>query len=146
MRPHRFFALLVSVLAFSVSGQAQSLPPGVQQVASVEGITEYRLENGLRVLLFPDPAKPTTMVNIVYLVGSRHEDYGETGMAHLLEHLMSYGSPKHPDAKAEQAARGAQRNASTYFDRTNYYESSRRPTKISSGRSISKPTGCAGPS
>lgn len=117
-------ALLASSLVFAAAVvRAQPLPAGVEQVASVEGITEYRLKNGLRVLLFPDPAKPTTMVNIVYLVGSRHEDYGETGLAHLLEHLMSYGSPKHPDAKAEQAARGAQRNASTYFDRTNYYES-----------------------
>ncbi len=102
---------------------AQTLPKGIQQTASVEGVTEYQLENGLRVLLFPDPAKATTTVNIVYLVGSRHEDYGETGMAHIVEHLMSYGSPKHPDAKAEQAARGAQRNASTSYDRTNYYES-----------------------
>ncbi len=125
-RPMNYRSLLpffVLALAASSALRAQSLPSGVEQVASVEGITEYRLQNGLRVLLFPDPAKPTTMVNIVYLVGSRHEDYGETGMAHLVEHLMSYGSPKHPDAKAEQAARGAQRNASTFFDRTNYYES-----------------------
>jgi zinc protease len=43
-------------------------------------------------------------------------------MAHILEHLVSYGSPKHPDAKAEQTARGAKRNASTWTDRTNYFE------------------------
>lgn len=114
---------MFAVLAFASAVFSQTLPAGVEKVASVEGITEYRLSNGLRVLLFPDQAKPTTMVNIVYLVGSRHEDYGETGMAHLIEHLMSYGSPRHPDAKAEQAARGAQRNASTSVDRTNYFES-----------------------
>jgi zinc protease len=93
-----------------------------QKVASVEGITEYRFHNGLRLLLFPDPSKPTITVNVTYLVGSRHENYGETGMAHIVEHLVSYGSPRHPDAKAEQQARGARRNATTWYDRTNYYE------------------------
>lgn len=117
-----FFA--VSVWAAGTAALAQpALPSGVRQVAAVEGVTEYQLTNGLRVLLFPDPAKATTTVNIVYLVGSRHEDYGDTGIAHIVEHLVSYGSPRHPDAKAEQAARGAQRNASTSVDRTNYYES-----------------------
>ncbi len=101
---------------------AQAPPAGVTRVTSVEGVTEYRLGNGLRVLLLPDPSKPIITVNIVYQVGSRHEGYGETGMAHLIEHLMSIGSTRHPDAKREQADRGAQRNASTWFDRTNYYE------------------------
>jgi len=111
-----------SGLALRAQAQAPALPAGVTRVASVEGITEYRLANGLRALLFPDPSKPIITVNIVYEVGSRHEDYGETGMAHLIEHLMSYGSTRHPDAKREQSDRGAQRNASTDFDRTNYYE------------------------
>lgn len=93
-----------------------------EKIAAVEGLTEYRFPNGLRLLLFPDPSKPTITVNVTYLVGSRHENYGETGMAHILEHLVSYGSPKHPDAKQEQAARGARRNATTWYDRTNYYE------------------------
>jgi len=66
-----------------------------ERVTSVEGITEYRLPNGLRVLLFPDPTKQTITVNVTYLVGSRHENYGETGMAHLLEHLVFKGAPKH---------------------------------------------------
>ena len=93
-----------------------------QKVASVEGITEYRLSNGLRVLLFPDPTKPTVTVNITYLVGSRHEGYGETGMAHLLEHMLFKGSPKHPNVNQELTAHGASSNASTWFDRTNYFE------------------------
>ncbi|MEK7316445.1 MAG: insulinase family protein, partial [Candidatus Eisenbacteria bacterium] len=63
-----------------------------EKVVSVEGITEYSLPNGMRVLLFPDPSKQTATVNITYLVGSRHEGYGETGMAHLLEHLLFKGS------------------------------------------------------
>jgi zinc protease len=91
---------------------------------SVEGITEYRLPNGLRVLLAPDASKPTTTVNVTYLVGSRHENYGETGMAHLLEHLVFKGTPKLPGKTIVQefARRGMRMNGSTFYDRTNYFE------------------------
>ena len=99
-----------------------SLPAGVTKFASVEGITEYRLANGLKVLLFPDPSKPTITVNITYLVGSRHENYGETGMAHLLEHLLFKGTPKNPDLDKQFNQRGARSNGTTWLDRTNYYE------------------------
>lgn len=92
------------------------------EVASVEGITEYRLPNGLRFLLLPDPGKERITVNITYLVGSRHEGYGETGMAHLLEHLLFLGSPGHPNVHQEFSERGASANGTTGFDRTNYYE------------------------
>jgi len=92
------------------------------KVADVEGISEYRLPNGLRVLLFPDPSKPTITVNITYLVGSRHENYGETGMAHLLEHLLFKGTPKHPNIDQEFNKRGVRFNGTTWLDRTNYYE------------------------
>ena len=101
---------------------APKLPAGVVRVTTVEGITEYRLQNGLKVLLFPDPSKPTITVNITYLVGSRHENYGETGMAHLLEHLLFKGSPKHPHLDQEFNKRGARSNGTTSFDRTNYFE------------------------
>ncbi len=113
------FATLAAAVA---AAQPAPVPQGITRVASVEGITEYGLQNGLRALLFPDPSKPTITVNITYLVGSRHESYGETGMAHILEHLVSYGSPRHPDAKKEQQDRGASRNATTSWDRTNYFE------------------------
>src|SRR5205085_7384236 len=92
------------------------------KVTAVEGITEYRLPNGLKVLLFPDPSKPTVTVNMTYLVGSRHENYGETGMAHLLEHLLFKGTPRHPHMDEEFNVRGARFNGSTWLDRTNYYE------------------------
>jgi zinc protease len=92
------------------------------RVTSVEGITEYALDNGLHVLLFPDQTKQTITVNITYLVGSRHENYGETGMAHLLEHLMFKGSPKHPNVPQELTSHGARPNGTTWFDRTNYFE------------------------
>src|SRR6185436_4889293 len=117
------------------NGTAQVTPKGTPRAASfprtratatkvteVEGIIEYRLSNGLKVLLFPDPSKPTVTVNITYLVGSRHENYGETGMAHLLEHLMFKGTPKHPAIDEEFNRRGARSNGTTSLDRTNYFE------------------------
>ncbi|MBL7845092.1 MAG: insulinase family protein [Cyclobacteriaceae bacterium] len=98
------------------------IPPPVK-VTSVEGITEYKLHNGLRVLLFPDPSKQTFTVNVTYLVGSKHENYGETGMAHLLEHLVFKGTPKYPfNIMKELEDRGAIFNGTTFVDRTNYYE------------------------
>jgi zinc protease len=92
-------------------------------VTSVEGIHEYRLSNGLQVLLIPDDSKPTATVNVTYRVGSRHESYGETGMAHLLEHLMFKGSPRYPQVWAEFNKRGFNANGSTWYDRTNYFAS-----------------------
>ena len=97
--------------------------PAAERVTSVEGITEYRLKNGLRVLLFPDASKPSMTVNITYLVGSRQENYGETGMAHLLEHLLFKGTPSHPDPTKTLTSLGGRANGSTWFDRTNYFVS-----------------------
>jgi zinc protease len=123
-------AVLSPVLFLSSAVWAQApaapagvtLPAGMTRGASVEGITEYRLENGLRVLLFPDPSKQTATVNITYLVGSRNEGYGESGMAHLLEHMVFKGTPKHPDIPGELTAHGCRPNGSTWYDRTNYFE------------------------
>lgn len=112
------FILLVAL----TTAAAQNLPEGVEKVVSVEGITEYRLDNGLRVLLFPDPSKPTITVNVTYLVGSRHEGYGEAGMAHLLEHMVFKGTPRHPNITQELTERGARANGTTWYDRTNYFE------------------------
>lgn len=103
-------------------GGTPTVPAGVTKVAQVEGISEYRLENGMRVLLFPDPSKETVTVNITYLVGSRHENYGETGMAHLLEHLLFKGSTNHPNIPDELTSHGARPNGTTWYDRTNYFE------------------------
>ncbi len=99
------------------------LPDGITQGSSVEGTTEYQLKNGLRVLLTPDASKPTTTVNMTYLVGSRNENYGQTGMAHLLEHMLFRGTPTLRNALAEFSRRGLQANGSTSSDRTNYYAS-----------------------
>lgn len=99
-----------------------SAPAGVERVTSVEGITEYRLANGLRVLIFPDASKPTITVNVTILVGSGHENYGEKGMAHLLEHMVFKGTPNHKNIPQELSEHGARPNGSTWFDRTNYFE------------------------
>lgn len=104
------------------SGAGATLPKGVTLGPSVEGITEYRLANGLKVLLFPDASRPTVTVNVTYLVGSRHENYGETGMAHLLEHLLFKGAKNNRDITKQFSERGMQFNGTTSLDRTNYYE------------------------
>ena len=93
-----------------------------QFVTSVEGIKEYALPNGLKVLLIPDAAESNVIVNIVYGVGSRHEGYGETGMAHLLEHMLFKRSSKYSEIKKAIADKGAIANGTTWYDRTNYYE------------------------
>lgn len=116
----RLALLLVATTPVATAGQ--QVATELEPVASVEGITEYRLDNGLRVLVFPDPSKPQITVNITYLVGSRHEGYGETGMAHLLEHLLFEGTPGHPDIPQELSERGANPNGTTSADRTNYFE------------------------
>ncbi|MGH7696251.1 MAG: M16 family metallopeptidase, partial [Gemmatimonadaceae bacterium] len=131
LSPHRLSRLLLALFAIApgssaavaqqsgAAGSTQSAPrkgatparpSAPTQVASVEGLTEYRLDNGLRVLLFPDQSKPTLTINITYFVGSRHEGYGETGMAHLLEHLLFKGTPKHPTIDKEFTERGARWN------------------------------------
>ena len=114
--------LVAALLALVNPAFAQTLPRGVQQRASLGGITEYAFPNGLRVLLFPDPSNPKVTVNMTYLVGSRFEGYGETGMAHLLEHLNYIRSTHDREIKKELTDHGAQWNGSTDFDRTNYFE------------------------
>ncbi|HET7766457.1 MAG TPA: pitrilysin family protein, partial [Burkholderiales bacterium] len=119
----RILAALLLFLPALAPAQAPgvALPPGVTRGASIEGVTEYRLANGLKVLLVPDRSIDTMTVNITYLVGSRQEGYGETGMAHLLEHLMFRGTKRIPNIKAAYQQHGVRYNGSTSFDRTNYF-------------------------
>ena len=88
---------------------------------TIEGISEYHLDNGMQILLIPDQSKPSTTVNMTYYVGSRHENYGQTGMAHLLEHMVFRGTENFPDALQSFSQRGLNANGSTNNDRTNYY-------------------------
>ncbi|HZS36122.1 MAG TPA: pitrilysin family protein [Polyangia bacterium] len=118
--PAPLCASLLAIAAATATAPAAHAAP--TKVVTVDGITEYALPNGLRVLLFPDASKPTLTVNVTYFVGSRHEGYGETGMAHLLEHLMFKGTPKRPKMLAQLEQRGAKMNGTTWTDRTNYFE------------------------
>ncbi|HQW23062.1 MAG TPA: pitrilysin family protein [Bacteroidia bacterium] len=117
MKKYLLLGVMVCLL-FNVNGQQ----PQPKKTASVEGITEYEYPNGLRVLLFPDQTKSTATVNMTYLVGSRMEGYGETGMAHLLEHMLFKGSTNHTNIPQELSSHGASPNGSTWYDRTNYFE------------------------
>jgi len=111
----KFLVLFAFLLCLSIQAQ-------IKKTASVEGITEYKMDNGLTVLLFPDNSAQTITVNITYKVGSRHEGYGEKGMAHLLEHMVFKGTPNHPNIPEELTSHGARPNGTTWFDRTNYFE------------------------
>jgi zinc protease len=119
MRVFVLYMLAAFPVAFA-SGQA--LPAGVQKGPALGGITEYSYPNGLRVLLYPDSSNPKITVNMTYLVGSRHEGYGETGMAHLLEHMDFIETTNGREIKKEIVAHGAQWNGTTSYDRTNYFE------------------------
>jgi len=85
---------------------------------------QYRLENGLNVILHRDEKVPVVAVNMWYHVGSRNEKPGKTGYAHLFEHLMFEGSAHIPAGKHFELIQsvGGLLNGSTYFDRTNYFE------------------------
>src|SRR6266446_3451146 len=114
----RLTPLLIVLLCVSAS-RADNVP---RKVATVEGVTEYRLANGARVLLFPELSRPTITINMTVLTGSRHEGYGETGMAHLLEHMVFKGTPTFRDVPKALRDHGAQFNGTTNTDRTNYFE------------------------
>jgi zinc protease len=114
----RWLVAVVCVTAGAMMARAE----GPVRVVSIEGVTEYRLANGARVLLFPEVSRPTVTVNMTVLVGSRHEGYGETGMAHLLEHMVFKGTPNHPLVPKALRDHGASFNGTTNDDRTNYFE------------------------
>jgi hypothetical protein len=123
MQMKRLIPVSAAAIVLTAAALAQTLPQGVQKVTSVEGITEYAFPNGLRVLLFPDNSKPKITVNVVYLVGSRNEGYGETGMAHLLEHMVFKTAKSGRELFKELTDRtGGNFNGTTNYDQTMYFE------------------------
>jgi zinc protease len=110
------------VLGVAALAAQPALPTGVTKGPSMGGITEYDYPNGLRVLLYPDAGEPKITINVTYLVGSRHEGYGETGMAHLLEHMDFIETTGGRKIKNEITAHTSAWNGTTSDDRTNYYE------------------------
>ena len=113
---------IFAIALFTVTAAAQTLPQGVQKKASMGGITEYDYPNGLKVLLYPVASTPQITVNMVYEVGSRHEGYGETGMAHLLEHMNFIETTNGRQVKNELVDHGANWNGTTNPDSTDFYE------------------------
>jgi len=113
---------IFTLLAIPMITDSVSAEEPYKKVRSVEGITEYQFENGLQLLLFPDESRPTVTVNLTIFTGSRQEGYGESGMAHLLEHMLFKGTPTHKEIPKLLQERGAQFNGTTWYDRTNYYE------------------------
>ncbi len=128
--PHYFLTSLCQVIGLllltavcGLTGRSSAGEPSApKKVATVEGITEYQFDNGLRLLLFPDKSQSKVSVNMTVLVGSRQEGYGETGMAHLLEHMVFKGTPTHTNIPKALNQHGAQFNGSTSTDRVNYFE------------------------
>ncbi len=113
----------VYVAIFVVCFDQTAIAQQPKKVVEVEGITEYRLDNGVKLLLFPDNSKPQFTMNMTVNVGSRHEGYGESGMAHLLEHMLFRGTDKHQDIPELLKDRGVlNMNGTTSIDRTNYFE------------------------
>ena len=107
--------------------QDEKLPDGISFVAEGEGIREYRLANNLKALLVENRVAPVATVCVLYKVGSRNEAVGYTGSTHLLEHMMFKGTPTfNKDRNTQIAATlqkiGADFNATTWYDRTNYFE------------------------
>jgi len=90
----------------------------------VLGLSQSTLENGLRVVMAPDPDSPTVSVSVTYDVGSRNETVGQSGFAHLFEHMMFQGSRNVAKGDHFQliTSRGGQLNGTTSSDRTNYFE------------------------
>ncbi|AZI41583.1 insulinase family protein [Deinococcus psychrotolerans] len=135
MRLLNLRTLTLSLLLLAPVAQAQSaaptapttqtaplkLPAGVQFVTSVEGISEYKLTNGLKVLLAPTASNALMTMHVTYLVGSVNEGLGEGGMAHLLEHMLFKGTPTNKDIPALLRERGANANADTHAEYTDYH-------------------------
>ncbi|MDP5202255.1 pitrilysin family protein [Flavobacterium sp. DG2-3] len=115
-------------LAFCALMSAQGKSVNFKKIKELGGIEEYLYQpNGMNVLLLQDNASPVATVQIVYRVGSKHEVLGNTGSTHLLEHLMFKGTPTFNKKNGNTITdvlqnTGAQLNATTWYDRTNYFE------------------------
>ncbi len=125
MKKYFLIVLFVCFSAFLVSGQ--TIDSKFKFIKELGGIEEYVYEpNGLSILFVQDTAAPVVTAQITYRVGSKHEVSGNTGSTHLLEHLLFKGTPKYNKKTVTIPSLllniGARMNASTWYDRTNYYE------------------------
>ncbi len=118
-----------AVIAFIPSVHAQTKVAAAAPVASLVSQVDipyqtFTLANGLRVVVHTDRKAPVVAVSVWYDVGSKHEPKGRTGFAHLFEHLMFNGSENAPGDFFEPLKQvgATDYNGTTYFDRTNYFE------------------------
>lgn len=124
----KYIFLSYCSLAFCTLISAQKKSVNFQKIKELDGIEEYLYQpNGMNVLLLQDNASPVATVQIVYRVGSKNEVLGNTGSTHLLEHLMFKGTPTFNKKSGSTITdvlqnTGAQLNATTWYDRTNYFE------------------------
>ena len=128
MRISSRLAAFASATVLTSPALATGLPQGAPVAALVKQVsipyTQFTLKNGLRVVVHEDHKAPVVAVSIWYHVGSKDEPAGRTGFAHLYEHLMFSGS-EHSDTSwfgPMQAIGATDLNGSTFFDRTNYFE------------------------
>jgi len=121
------FLFLSTPWAFADTGVAKS---SVVQV-SAGGMSAYTLANGFKIILIPFPTASNVRVELLVKTGSKLEGYGETGMAHLLEHMLFKGAGSRKNIKEDLTALGASWNGTTNADRTNYFETlSSDPEKL----------------
>ena len=125
----RFCLVFLGLLLSALNLHASPVPvAGFAHVKTVGSIDEYRLEsNGLQVLLLPEHSSPTLTFMVTYRVGSKNEVTGSTGATHILEHMMFKGTTQRDRSKGNNVDQllertGARYNATTWLDRTNYYE------------------------
>src|SRR3712207_326287 len=110
-----------------LSVREEGLPGGAEFVAEDGGVREFALANGMKVLLAENRVAPGATLLVLYRVGSRNEAVGHTGATHLLEHMLFKGTPTFNKERRTQVAATLQRvgadfNATTWYDRTNYFE------------------------
>ena len=125
----RFCLVILGLLFSALNLQASPVTvAGFAHVKTVGSIDEYRLaSNGLQVLLLPEHSSPTLTFMVTYRVGSKNEVTGTTGATHILEHMMFKGTTQRDRSKGNNVDQllertGARYNATTWLDRTNYYE------------------------
>lgn len=138
MTPLRHFSVLCAAL-LAFAAPATAVPPNpdagtaipARPDAQAAGFSSYRLANGFKIILVPFPSAANARIELLVKTGSKLEGYGETGMAHLLEHMLFKSAGKRADLKSDLTALGAHWNGTTNADRTNFFETvAPEPEKI----------------
>lgn len=115
-----FLAVQMLMPAAEAAGKTEAAVPKAE--AEAGGFASYRLANGFKIILAPFPSAASVRVELLVKTGSKQEGYGETGMAHLLEHMLFKSAGPRADLKRDLTALGATWNGTTSTDRTNYFE------------------------